>query len=335
MKFEIGIIGLGFVGGAVLNAYKLKGYNVHTFDVDVNKNPTCQTFEEFLRKANVIYVAVPTPMTSSGACDTSILESVVHDLCMTEDQKVIIIKSTVPPGTTEKLQELYPTHHLLFNPEFLTEANYLEDYLNQDVLVVGKSSTTPHHIAEWVLENQVSVIKSVNFVKIVSSTAAELLKYTANTFLAMKVSFANELYDIAEASGIAWEDIRQLVIQDKRLGKSHWMVPGPDGLRGAGGTCVLPDTKIITPTGDIEIQHLNEYDEVLSVNEELNLIDVKKILEVIQREYDGDLYEFDMESGTFTCTPDHLIPVVRDGISLLIPAKDVRLTDLVYTYKKE
>lgn len=241
MKFEIGIIGLGFVGGAVLNAYKLKGYNVHTFDVDTNKNPTCATFEEFLQHANVIYVAVPTPMTSSGECDTSILESVVHDLCMTDDQKVIIIKSTVPPGTTEKLQARYTNHHFLFNPEFLTEANYLDDYLHQDVLVVGKTTSTPQHIAEWVLDNQVGVIQSVNFVKVVSATAAELLKYTANTFLTMKVSFANELYDIAEASGVAWEDIRQLAIQDKRLGKSHWMVPGPDGLRGAGGTCFPKD----------------------------------------------------------------------------------------------
>ena len=162
-----------------------------------------------------------------------------------------------------------------------------------------------------------------------------MVKYITNCFLATKVSFANNIYDICNASGIDYDNAIDIAKLDKRLGDSHWMVPGPDGLRGAGGTCVLPDTKIITPTGDIEIQHLNEYDEVLSVNEELNLIDVKKILEVIQREYDGDLYEFDMESGTFTCTPDHLIPVVRDGISLLIPAKDVRLTDLVYTYKKE
>jgi len=241
MNFEVGIIGLGFVGGAVLNAYKLKGHHVHTFDVDERKNPTCSSFEEFLTNANLIYVAVPTPMNSSGECDTSIVEGVVHDLCMTDSQKVIIIKSTVPPGTTERLQERYPNHYILFNPEFLTEANYLDDYLNQDVLVMGKSENTPHDIAEAVLMNQVRVINSVRVVQITSATTAELLKYTANTFLAVKVSFANELYDIATAAGVEWETLRSLLVEDSRLGKSHWKVPGPDGHRGFGGTCFPKD----------------------------------------------------------------------------------------------
>ena len=241
MRFQIGIIGLGFVGGAVLNAYTLKGYNIHTYDVDPSKNPTCSTFQEFLESTDIIYVAVPTPMNTSGECDTSIVERVIHDLCMTEQQKVIIIKSTVPPGTTERLQELYPDHYILFNPEFLTEANYLDDYLNQEVLVVGKSSKTPQHIADWVLENQVSVIQSVKFVKTTTATTAELLKYTANTFLATKVAFANELYDIAQESGVNWEELRGLLIEDSRLGKSHWKVPGPDGQRGFGGTCFPKD----------------------------------------------------------------------------------------------
>lgn len=241
MNFEVGIIGLGFVGGAVLNAYKLKGHHVHTFDVDASKNPTCSSFEEFLTNANLIYVAVPTPMNSSGECDTSIVEGVVHDLCMTDSQKVIIIKSTVPPGTTERLQGLYPNHYILFNPEFLTEANYLDDYLNQDVLVMGKSENTPHDVAEAVLMNQVRVINSVRFVQITTATTAELLKYTANTFLAVKVSFANELYDIATAAGVEWETLRSLLVEDSRLGKSHWKVPGPDGHRGFGGTCFPKD----------------------------------------------------------------------------------------------
>lgn len=241
MRFEIGIVGLGFVGGAVLNAYKLKGYDVHTFDIDSAKNPTCNTFEEFLQRANIIYVAVPTPMNSTGECNTSIVEQVVHDLCMTEEQKTIIIKSTVPPGTTERLQKLYPEHYILFNPEFLTEANYLDDYLHQEVLVIGKSERTPQHVADWVLENQVDVVRSVKFVKVVSATTAELLKYTANTFLAMKVSFANELFDIATASDVSWDELQSLLIEDSRLGKSHWKVPGPDGFRGYGGVCFPKD----------------------------------------------------------------------------------------------
>jgi len=254
MRFEIGIVGLGFVGNAVLNAYTLKGYDIHTFDVDADKNPTCKSFEEFLDKANIIYVSVPTPMNKSGECDTSIVESVVHDLCMTTEQKVIIIKSTVPPGTTEKLQQLHPNHYILFNPEFLTEANYLQDYLHQEVLVVGKSEQTPLHIAEWVLENQVGVVQSVKFAKVVSATTAEMLKYTANTFLAMKVAFANELHDIAAASGVVWDELRELLLEDSRLGKSHWKVPGPDGKRGFGGTCFPKDlSALIAHAKNVEV----------------------------------------------------------------------------------
>lgn len=241
MRFDIGIIGLGFVGNAILNAYKLKEKSIHTFDIDLSKNPTCETFEEFLEKANVIYVAVPTPMNDNGECDTRIVEQVVHDLCMTEDQKTIIIKSTVPPGTTERLQELYPSHYILFNPEFLTEANYLDDYLHQGLLVIGKTDRTPYHVVENILENQISVINSVRSVKTTSATTAELLKYTINTFLALKVSFANELFDIANATGVRWSELRDLLIEDSRLGNSHWKVPGPDGYRGFGGTCFPKD----------------------------------------------------------------------------------------------
>jgi len=241
MNFNIGIVGLGYVGGAVLNAYKLAGHEVHTYDLDVSKNPTCTSFEEFLNKANFIYVAVPTPMGPSGECDTRIVESVVYDLCMTDETKVIVIKSTVPPGTTERLQQLHPNHTILFSPEFLTEANYLTDYLNQEILLIGKSSTASQEIADWALASQAGVMKTLRFGKVVSSAEAELFKYTANLFLATKVSFANEMADIAKECGVEWDNMQELLIQDNRLGKSHWKVPGPDGHRGFGGTCFPKD----------------------------------------------------------------------------------------------
>jgi nucleotide sugar dehydrogenase len=240
-KVEIGVVGLGYVGSAVLNAYKLAGYNVHTFDIDQSKNPSCQSFEEFLNTANVIYVAVPTPMLETGECDTRIVESVVHDLCMTEDKKIIVIKSTVPPGTTERLQNLYNNQTILFNPEFLTEANYLDDYLNQEVMLIGKPSLASQETSQWVLENQSKVLKTLRLGKVVSATTAELFKYTANLFLATKVSFANEMSDIANNAGVEWKEIERLLVEDSRLGKTHWKVPGPDGHKGFGGTCFPKD----------------------------------------------------------------------------------------------
>lgn len=245
MTFNIGIVGLGYVGGAVLNAYKLDGHEIHTFDIDPSRNPTCESFEDFLNKANFIYVAVPTPMTSNGECDTRIVEQVVYDLCMTDDKKVIVIKSTVPPGTTERLQQLHPEHTILFSPEFLTEANYLDDYLNQEVTLIGKSSLTSDEVAEWALQSQTNLMNAPKFGKVVSATTAELYKYTANLFLATKVSFANEMATIAKESGVEWEDLRQLIVNDSRLGAGHWKVPGSDGRRGFGGTCFPKDMSAI------------------------------------------------------------------------------------------
>jgi len=245
MTFNIGIVGLGYVGGALSNAYKSKGHEVHTFDVDQNKNPSCQSFEEFINNANFIYVAVPTPMISNGECDTRIVEQVVHDLCMTDGSKVVVIKSTVPPGTTEKLQLRYPQHTILFSPEFLTEANYLDDYVNQEVTLIGKSSLASQEIAEWALTSQLNLMVSTKFGKVVSCATAELYKYTANLFLATKVSFANEMATIAKEAGVDWTDLQQLVINDSRLGTGHWKVPGPDGHKGFGGTCFPKDMSAI------------------------------------------------------------------------------------------
>jgi UDPglucose 6-dehydrogenase len=245
MTFNIGIVGLGYVGGAVLNAYTLKGHAVHTFDIDPARNPTHTSFEEFLESTNFIYVAVPTPMMSNGACDTGIVERVVHDLCMTSEKKVIVIKSTVSPGTTERLQQQHPEHIIMFSPEFLTEANYLTDYINQEVTLIGKSSTTPDAVAEWALNSQTSLMSNPKFGKVVSSNTAELYKYTANLFLATKVSFANEMATVAKESGVEWEDLRQLIVNDSRLGTGHWKVPGPDGRNGFGGTCFPKDMSAI------------------------------------------------------------------------------------------
>ena len=130
MSFTIGIVGLGYVGGAVLNAYTRKHRKVHTFDINPSTNPSCKSLYELVELSDLIYVAVPTPMKSTGECDTSIVESVVNDICKSEIPKIVIIKSTVPPNTTNRLQETNPSRHaIMFNPEFLTEANYKNDYL--------------------------------------------------------------------------------------------------------------------------------------------------------------------------------------------------------------
>lgn len=246
-KFKVGIVGLGYVGGAIKSAYEThnKLEEIYTFDIDPEKNSSCKTLDELTSAANLIYVAVPTPMNKEGECNTSIVEGLIENICKNEDFKIVIIKSTVPPGTTQRLQNKYPSHNILFCPEFLTEANYVNDYLNQDVMVVGISDRVEESTIENLLEEQVSVIKSLNSCIVVDSTAAEFYKYTANVFLATKVSFANEMASIAKEYGVEWDAIKKMLVLDKRMGKTHWNVPGPDGHAGFGGTCFPKDISAI------------------------------------------------------------------------------------------
>lgn len=242
-KFKVGIVGLGYVGGAIKSAYETKDrlHEIYTFDTNPEKNSSCKSIDELIESANLIYVAVPTPMNKEGECNVSIVESVVDNICQSEDFKVIVIKSTVPPGTTQRLQNKYPSHNILFSPEFLTEANYTNDYLNQDLMVVGISDRVEETIIDHLLEEQVSVIKSLSSCVVVDSTAAEFYKYIANIFLATKVSFANEMASLGKEYGVEWDAIKKMLILDKRMGKTHWSVPGPDGHNGFGGTCFPKD----------------------------------------------------------------------------------------------
>lgn len=241
-ELNIGIVGLGYVGKAIRTAYELRNSEkmIYTFDIDEETYPNCATLDEVVHSADVIYVCVPTPMKSTGACDVSIVEKVVDDVCQTETRKIVVIKSTVTPGTTERLQSQHPRHTILFCPEFLTERNYIEDYMEQDLMIVGVPKNGYVALADAVLQEQMQVC-NVRTAQVVDATTAEFYKYLANIFLATKVSFANEMQSVAEDIGVSWENIVSLVLSDNRLGKSHWHVPGPDGRRGFGGTCFPKD----------------------------------------------------------------------------------------------
>ena len=145
---SIGIIGVGFVGGAVQQGLS------HAFEVltyDNNKECSCKSVHDLVQKVDgPIFVCVPTPMSSDGACDTSIVESVINEINeaarFTDEVPVVAIKSTVIPGTTVELSKKYINIDIGFNPEFLTERNAVEDFKNQDRIVVGASGAALHSI---------------------------------------------------------------------------------------------------------------------------------------------------------------------------------------------
>jgi UDPglucose 6-dehydrogenase len=175
-------------------------------------------------------------MNPDGSASTGIVFDVVREV-YGWGNRIVVIKSTVPPGTTASLNQTFgPTLSVVFNPEFLTEANPVEDFKNQDRIIIGGSPEAAQTVAD---------IYSVAYPGVMTvqcdATTAEMVKYVGNCFLATKVSFANEIYQICQKLGIQYEGVVNIAMLDKRLGRSHWKVPGPDEHFGFGLSCFPKD----------------------------------------------------------------------------------------------
>jgi UDPglucose 6-dehydrogenase len=229
----IGIIGQGFVGNAVYQKFK-NYFNVLTFDLD---NSKCNSTEdELFEKSEIIFVCLPTPMNGDGSCNIDIVEGVIKKIDEKTKNKIVVIKSTVPPNTTNTLNSKYNNVTVAFNPEFLTERNAVEDYENQGRIILGgpRPATT---ILKQVFSK---VFPKAEIIK-TDSTHAEMVKYLTNTFLSVKVSFANEIYQLCNKLNIDYDKVVEYATHDERLGNSHWSVPGHDGDFGFGGHCFPKD----------------------------------------------------------------------------------------------
>ena len=231
---KLGIIGQGFVGTAVFEGLK-EHFKIETYDIE--KQSTCKSVEELAGKTDIIFLCLPTPMEKEGACHLGIIESVLESLDNLENNgKIIVVKSTVPPGTTEKWNEKYSCIYTVFNPEFLTEANSIEDFKNQNRIILGG----PRPATTKVRRIFKKAFPRVNIIK-TGQTIAEMVKYFTNCFLATKVSFANDMYDICNGLGVDYDKVLEYGLCDNRIGDTHLEVPGPDGDRGFGGHCFPKD----------------------------------------------------------------------------------------------
>ena len=234
---EIGIVGQGFVGTAVHEGLK-QYFKIETFDIA--KECTCISLEQLSKKSDVVFVCLPTPMEKNGTCHLDIVENTLSTLEAIGECKTIVVKSTIPPGTTEKWNKKYKYIQIVFNPEFLTEANSIEDFKNQNRIIIGgpRPATTKVRRIFQKAFPKVKIIKT-------GSSTAEMVKYLTNSFLATKVSFANEMYQICNEVGIDYDKVIEYAMHDERLGYSHWSVPGPDGDYGYGGHCFPKDIRAL------------------------------------------------------------------------------------------
>ena len=237
MKNKIGIIGQGYVGTAIKNGFE-DYFTVHTFDKFLDQKSTCSSLKSLVDNSDLIFICLPTPMNKDGSCHLNILEDVLSEINALKplDKKTFVIKSTVPPGTTDYFIHNYSNLNIVYNPEFLREANFMDDFKKQKFIILGGKNDDLHTTAEIysIVFPNIEIIKT-------SAKIAEMTKNMINTFLATKVSFANEMKIICDKLDVDYDKVVEYAIYDNRLGESHWAVPGPDGKLGFGGSCFPKD----------------------------------------------------------------------------------------------
>ena len=237
---KIGIVGNGFVGSSVAFGFSPQcgcdGADVKIYDKDETKST--HSLSETL-DSDFIFVSVPTPSNKDGSINLDIVYSVfneMHELNNRTDN-VFLLRSTVTPGTTRKLQIGFHNLNIVFNPEFLTERSAKFDFINQARFIVGGNEENVDKVEKlfrWRFGSTTPIIKT-------NYETAEMIKYMNNCYFATKVSFLNEMRQIADKSGVDWEMAVEGFIRDGRIGHSHLSVPGPDGKFGFGGSCFPKD----------------------------------------------------------------------------------------------
>jgi len=236
---NIGIIGNGFVGKATKI---LKNREINMLCYDINPDlcePKGLQLKDMLI-CDIIFVSVPTPMNKDGSVCLKIVKTVISNLKDIKYNGFIVIRSTVLPGTSDEL-------NVYFMPEFLTEKNFVNDFKTNPLWIFGLLNNERDNEFKYLIQKLFSLAHKYNCIdssKIewMLNKEAEMVKYFRNTFLSVKVSYCNEIYEYCKKKNINYETVRNIAAQDKRIGLSHTQVPGHDGRLGFGGTCFPKDT---------------------------------------------------------------------------------------------
>ena len=233
---KLGIVGHGFVGTAVDHGFTR---DVKKFIVDPKHNST-NTIQDLIKfRPDAVFVAVPTPQLESGECNTTILEDVMRQLNNSKGL-LVIVKSTVPAYKLQNIKDQCVDLRIVYNPEFLTEKNYIEDFRNPTMHVFGGINADTDTVEKLYREH--SDCKECPVYK-TDMVTASMVKYCINSFLATKVTFMNEMYDVLKAArGTDWNTFSKIIQTDPRIGSTHLKVPGNDGQRGYAGSCFPKDT---------------------------------------------------------------------------------------------
>ena len=264
---KIGIVGNGFVGSSVAFGFSPQcgcDADIKIYDKDSSK--ATHSLESTLT-SDFIFVSVPTPSNPDGSINLDVVYNIFEEMSVLNyrSDNVFLLRSTVTPGTTRKLQRKFRNLNIVFNPEFLTERSAKLDFINQSRFILGGLKKYVNKVEKLYVDRfgaTTPVIKT-------NYETAEMIKYMNNCYFATKVSFMNEMYQIADACGVDWDMAVEGFVRDGRIGHSHMSVPGPDGKFGFGGSCFPKD-----------IQAMINFAESLGVNSSVLLGAWDKNLEV-------------------------------------------------------
>ncbi len=231
-KQKIGIIGVGMVGGALAR--------VLPQPLLYDKYKKIGSIKE-INQAGIIFICLPTPFDEKKGFDLSYVRDALK---LIKGNKIIVIKSTILPGTTEMLQKKYPRHKILFNPEFLTEESADQDMRYPDRQIVGYTRKS-YNVARDILQ----ILPLAPFERIIPATEAEMAKYFGNCWFGLKVVYANQIYDLCQKLGVDYNRVKDCVAADKRVGPTHLEV-FHKGYRGYGGKCIPKDTRALIQKGN-------------------------------------------------------------------------------------
>lgn len=276
-KVKVGIIGIGMVGKPFKRWFEERGYirGIDLFCYDTDANKEC---EEDVNNADIVFVCVPTPSDSNGNCDVSVVKSAVDSI---NNGKTIVVKSTIPPGTVEKLQAQYPLKKIIFSPEFLTESQVWLDFQKPDRQILGptnKSFTETKEILALLPLAHFSRPWSSDYTKkTINATEAELSKYASNVFGYMKVIFGNILADVACTlnqmfqiggidSTVEYDKVREVISADPRIGPA-WLDVEHGDYCGAGGYCFPKDMNAFISFIEGLISDLRTSDKAYQMNQ--------------------------------------------------------------------
>tara|TARA_B100001093_G_scaffold241325_1_gene231039 strand:- start:2474 stop:3313 length:840 start_codon:yes stop_codon:yes gene_type:complete len=258
---KVSIVGYGFVGKALFNAF--------TDQVDVQKidpilNTSIDEIKDFM--PDIIFICVPTPMNQNGTQDISILIEIIETISSFNLSSLIVIKSTILPSYVSQIENML--EKFVYNPEFLREKYANEDFINSKMIIFGGRKSSAEELSNFY--NDFLNCKCKDFI-ITDPTSASFIKYMINSFLATKVIFFNEFNNLFKSSNAKedWTRLTEIIARDERLGSSHMDVPGHDGRYGFGGACLPKDSKAIIKYADDMKVNLKILKTVIKVNNKI------------------------------------------------------------------